>query len=61
MVLQLRGKLEKARIWLERSKADLKSAEILKNVVYADSVYHSQQAVEKAIKLEKFLKDEFGL
>ncbi len=48
--------LEKARIWLERSKADLKSAEI-----YADSVYHSQQAVEKAIKLEKFLKDEFGL
>ena len=42
--------LEKARVWLERAKADLKSAEILKEVVPADSVYHSQQAVEKAIK-----------
>ncbi len=48
--------LEKARIWLERSKADLKSAEILKDVVYADSVYHSQQAVEKAIKAALTIK-----
>ena len=42
--------LEKARLWLERAKADLKSAEILIDVVPADSVYHSQQAVVKAIK-----------
>ena len=42
--------LEKAKIWLERAKADLKSAEVLIEVVPADSVYHSQQAVEKAIK-----------
>ena len=41
--------LEKARVWLERAKADLKSAEILKEVVPADSVYHSQQAVEKRL------------
>ncbi|AIY90997.1 hypothetical protein GACE_1972 [Geoglobus acetivorans] len=42
--------MEKAKIWLERAKADLKSAEVLIEVVPADSVYHSQQAVEKAIK-----------
>lgn len=34
--------LEKAKIWLERAKADLKSAEVLIGVVPADSVYHSQ-------------------
>ncbi|MDI3496998.1 HEPN domain-containing protein [Archaeoglobus sp.] len=48
--------LEKARLWLERAKADLKSAEVLMDIVPADSIYHSQQAVEKAIKSALVLK-----
>jgi HEPN domain-containing protein len=43
--------LEMAREFARRAKEDLRSSRVLlENELYADSVYHAQQAAEKIVK-----------
>ncbi len=43
--------LEYAKLFIKRAEMDLKSAKILlDNDIYPDSIYHSQQCAEKAVK-----------
>ena len=49
-----------AQLFLKRAKADLKSSEhLLFSKDYADSVYHAQQAAEKAAKAVLVLQNKF--
>lgn len=50
--------LEMAREFARRAKEDLRSSRVLlENELYADSVYHAQQAAEKIVKSILLLND----
>jgi len=50
--------LEMAREFARRAKEDLRSSKVLlENGLYADSVYHAQQAAEKIVKSVLLLND----
>ncbi|MGY0287219.1 MAG: HEPN domain-containing protein [Candidatus Methanodesulfokora washburnensis] len=50
--------LEMAREFARRAKEDLRSSKVLlENGLYADSVYHAQQAAEKIVKSILLLND----
>ncbi|MGC9059305.1 MAG: HEPN domain-containing protein [Candidatus Aenigmatarchaeota archaeon] len=52
--------IELCKKFVERGKEDLNSAEVLlKHGFFADSTYHSQQAVEKVCKALLILENKF--
>ncbi|RLG69686.1 MAG: DNA-binding protein [Candidatus Iainarchaeum archaeon] len=56
--------MKDVKLWIMRSEMDLRSAQVLlKEGLFADSAFHSQQAAEKALKavyLKKFRKPFLG-
>jgi HEPN domain-containing protein len=53
-----RFNLEYAKLFIKRAEMDLKSAKVLlDNDIYPDSIYHSQQCIEKAVKAVLVLND----